>query len=214
MDEIESGRGLSVSESAVDISEFEAGLRRARELLRQDDPNGAVALLGRLEAGYLRGAEVFLLLGEAFQRLGHTSRSTRYKTLYDILKANFGVLDHAESRVETRDDVVSHGEAETSVSSSDALVRPKAALSEEDETPLDAVVPLTTAMAEELARQGHYKRALEIYDRLLARDPEDATLLEAKGLAMRKAREKRVLGFFEVWLKNIERMKGELTEEA
>ena len=215
MDEIESDSDLSASGSArTGLSEFEPELRRAGELLRQNDLNGAFALLSRLEASYLRGAEVFLLLGEVLHRLGQTSRAARYRTLHDILRANFGIIDDGEARAETREILEFQHATDTSISFPEEPLGTQAGLREENETALEPFVPLTAAMAEELIRQGHHKRALEIYDRLLARNPEDAALLEAKNLAKRKAHEKRVLGVFEVWLKNIQRMKGELTGEA
>jgi tetratricopeptide (TPR) repeat protein len=215
MDDMESKNDLSAFESArTDMLEFEPGLRRASELLQENDLDSAFALLSKLEAGYLRGAEVFLLLGEVLRRLGQTSRATRYKMLYDILRANFGIIDEAESRTEVREALEFHRAVEAATSFLEDPLGSKAYSGEEDPDSLEAIVPVTSAMAEQLMRQGHYKRAVEIYDRLLAKDPEDTGLMGAKDTAKKKAQEERVLGVFEIWLKNIQRMKGELTGEA
>lgn len=215
MDGIESDRDLSSFESeCTGLSGFESELGRARELLRDNDLGAAFALLSRLEAGYLRGAEIFLLLAEVLHRLGQTSKATRYRTLYDVLKANFGIIVQAERRAEMPEPLEFPRAMDTSFSFLGEPAGQQADNSEESETLLDAFVPVTAAMAEEFVRQGHYKRAVEIYDRLLAQDPEDAALREAKDLAKKRAHEKRVLGFFDVWLKNIQRMKSELTREA
>jgi len=215
MNEIEPRSGVLIAESDRSaLSEFESGLRQARELLRKDDLNRAFSLLSELEACYLRGAEVFLLIGEVFRRRKQFYQAERYNTLYDILKANFGIIDKAGSRAEMREGVELHPTTESPISFFEEPLESQASLREQESDELEAFVPVTTAMAEELMRQCHYKRALQIYDRLLARAPEDASLQEAKRVAKKKAHEERVLEVFEVWLKNIQRMKSELTGEA
>ncbi|MEW6351055.1 MAG: hypothetical protein AB1646_18515 [Thermodesulfobacteriota bacterium] len=72
----------------------------------------------------------------------------------------------------------------------------------------DSLFPVTLAMGHEFLRQGHFHRAQEIFRVLSERHPGDPSIAEALESAMKKNREKQLLGVFQRWLKNIEMMKS------
>jgi cytochrome c-type biogenesis protein CcmH/NrfG len=65
-------------------------------------------------------------------------------------------------------------------------------------------------MAHEFMRQGHYDRALSIFNTLMEKRPADQELRAAMEKARRKSREKTVLAVLQGWLENIQRMRREL----
>ena len=79
---------------------------------------------------------------------------------------------------------------------------------EEPESGEADFIPVTAAMGQEFMRQGHFDRALEIFNLLVKRNPEDQSLIQTREKARKKSREKKLLGVLRKWLENIEQMKS------
>lgn len=174
---------------------FERGLSLAKVLIEKGDLDKALELLLGLEGRYVGAAAVFDLLGETLLARGNIKEGIRYKTLYEVLKGTFRIVtqecgsdDYAGLRSPL------YGESG---------ILGEIALDIED------LVPVTPAMGQEFVRQGHYDQAVKVYDKLIARNPDDETVQQARDVAARKDSDKKLLVVFQQWLNNIEQMKSE-----
>ncbi len=77
----------------------------------------------------------------------------------------------------------------------------------------DSLYPVTAAMGMEFLRQGHFGRAVEIFDMLVERNPDDKVLREARERARRKMKEKKVLDTLQGWLGNAKFKKAQEPEK-
>jgi hypothetical protein len=77
----------------------------------------------------------------------------------------------------------------------------------------ESLYPVTAAMGMEFLRQGHFGRAVEIFDMLVERNPEDRVLRDARERARRKMKEKKVLDTLQGWLGNAKLMKAQDTNK-
>ena len=178
-------------------TEFERGLDNAKDLIEKGELDQALEELLSLEDRYVRGVVLFDLLGEALLARGNIKEGVRYKTLHEVLKGTFKIVTEEAARDRTYS----------------ADVRP-ALFREVDDSPeydLDVsdFVPVTPAMGHEFLRQGHYARAASVFQKLIERNPDDSSLKKARELAAKKEKEKKLLGVFQRWLKNIEQMKAD-----
>jgi tetratricopeptide (TPR) repeat protein len=73
----------------------------------------------------------------------------------------------------------------------------------------ESLYPVTAAMGMEFLRQGHFGRAVEIFDMLVERNPDDRVLRDARERARRKMKEKKVLDTLQGWLGNAKLMKAQ-----
>ncbi len=178
---------------------FESGLSRARRLIDKGDLNEALKLLLGLEARYVNSVDLFDLLGEVLLARGSVKEGIRYKTLYEVLRGTFQIVIDEASR-----DAL----ADSGLRSS--LLGGGTGAGEMD-LEIDSYAPVTPAMGQEFIRQGHYEQAARVYDKLISRNPDDVAMREARDLAVKKDKEKKLLGIFQRWLTNIEQMKSDET---
>ncbi|MDQ7783231.1 MAG: hypothetical protein RDU20_10145 [Desulfomonilaceae bacterium] len=178
---------------------FESGLSRARYLIDKGDLNEAMEILLRLEARYVGAIDLFDLLGEVLLARGSVKEGIRYKTLHEILRGTFQVAIDEASR-------------ELSGSRRPRPSRYYGDVAAADGDPeIDDLAPVTPAMGQEFLRQGHFEQAVRVFDKLIARNPGDESLREAREIAAGKNRDRKLLSVFQRWLKNIERMKSHET---
>jgi len=199
-------------------AEFDRALSRAETLSQSGDLEGAVELLSHLEKKYMRASRLFDLLGDVLIRRGQVEAGVRYKTLNEILKGTFRIaLQESEVRGSVAYAVpstIAPTPAEPRVAEQAPQVHLSPPVSpgtpSQPET-TEEYIPMTTAMANEFMRQGHFDKALGIYNVLVAKQPEDENLIVSRERARKKTREKKVLGMLQRWLENIERLKSEQT---
>lgn len=199
--------GNSTGDSHKDAElDFETGLKRARLLHENGDHEGAILLLEELEEKYVHGAEVFDILGDALLAKGDVAAGIRYKTVHQVLKGTFRIIEDRSPRQES---ILAVGveAAQTAEEEADREVNPAVTPAEVEEVD-ESVVPITRSMAQQLMSQGHYDRAAGILDRLVLQNPNDDSLRNTRDVARRKQREKRLLEVFQRWLGNIEKMKA------
>lgn len=176
-------------------SEFQAQLIRAEKLIKEGQHEQALRILHELERALVAGVRVFDLLGDAMMHVGDVSQAVRYRTLYEVMSAILctqGLVTDLE------------------VSTASSSPWPGAGAGIEAEPPGYAAptTHFTTAMGHELMRQGQYGRALKIFSVLAQKYPDDPSLRDARDAAIRKGKEKQVLGVLERWLHNIEDIKA------
>jgi len=178
---------------------FEELLASARARYESADLDGALDILLGLEKRYLAATSLFELLGNVYIKRGDFRSAIRYKTLYEMLCAAL----HVEPRGMTpeRDSLAALLDTQRPLES--RTVTPSAG--EEDEVS-PPPTHFTAAMGHELMRQGHYGRALHVFNVLVEKNPEDGALREAREKARKKARERHVVGILERWLNNVHRM--------
>lgn len=186
---------------------FQSCVDRARVLIEKGEIDSAIELLAQLEYEYIRGATIFGLLGDALLKRGDIQDGVRYKTLFQVLKGTFEIVGEETARNLRVSLGTYRSEAEAAGPKGTAPLSP-----ESEDQAFGDFVPHTASMGQELLRQGHYQRALQIFDRLVEESPEDESLREARELAVRKMREAKLLHIYRQWLKNIEQIKsGEST---
>ncbi len=79
----------------------------------------------------------------------------------------------------------------------------------EDEAPdAEVSLPVTATMGQECVRQGHYDRAIEIFNKLAQKNPNDLSLKEGMERARKKKNEKELLSVLQHWLKNLDTIKS------
>lgn len=197
-------------------AEFDRALSRAETLTQNGDLEGALELLSHLEKKYMRAARLFDLLGDVLLRRGQVEAGVRYKTLNEILKGTFRI---ALEEGGTRGPLPFSAPAaiQTSPRAHAIIEPPSQAIAtppvppETSPQPEEAAeyVPMTVAMAKEFMRQGHFDKALSIYNVLITKNPEDESLIVDRERARKKSREKKLVGMLQRWLENIERLRGE-----
>jgi len=202
-------------------SDIEEALGKARALLETGDVEDCLVLLENLQPKYVRGIELFDLLGDVLLRRGNIEDGIRYKTLHEILKGTFRIVGEEKKAHAPGIPAVIHlgpspteeGESEATATEPGQVLATGVAGEEEGEAegPVSAVLfPMTAEMGHELMRQGHFSSALEIYETLLRTRPEDDTLKEAREKAHKKTVAQKLLGVLQGWLLNIEKMKAQL----
>lgn len=178
-------------------TDFEQGLSSAKDLIEKGDLDEALKELLSLEVRYVSGAILFDLLGEALLARGNIKEGVRYKTLYEVLRGTFKIVTEETTR--ERPDL--------------SGIRPSLfrdpGVPDGHDLDINDFVPVTPAMGHEFVRQGHYARAVSVFQKLIERNPDDQSLREAKDLATKKETDKKLLGVFQRWLTNIEQMKAD-----
>ncbi len=180
-------------------TDFDALLGRAQTLLNSSDFDGALEQLLILQDKYIAATKLFDMIGEAYMRGLDFRQGVRYKTLYEVLTSTLSAQKLAKAPFVACETTPMPRTSESDVAEQ-AFNEPQAAAS-------PPMTHCTAAMGQELLRQGHFDKALQIFERLLEKNPQDETLLEGKETARKKSREKRLLGVLERWLHNIELMK-------
>jgi hypothetical protein len=184
---------------------------------------GALGLLEGLEHQYVRAVRLFDVIGDVLLHQGKIKAGIRYKTLHEILKGAFqiaeqekGILDEGLARVgagpvpEPEEKPTPQITQPPTAAQPVPRVRMQRPEPDLDMSLLEPVFPVTAEMAHEFMRQGHYDRALSIFNTLMEKRPADQELRAAMEKARRKSREKTVLAVLQGWLENIQRMRREL----
>jgi tetratricopeptide (TPR) repeat protein len=186
-------------------TDFEVLLGQAERLLDSSELEAALEQLLVLQEKYVAATRLFDIIGDAYMRRSDFEQGIRYKTLHEVLKStlNSQRLSRPQGRERAQASAARKGDLDVG----DESVKPQGAPAS------PPITHCTSAMGHELLRQGHYEKALEIFDTLLEKKPGDDALLEARDAARKKLRERRVLGVLEKWLNNIESMKSGRTRE-
>jgi hypothetical protein len=177
--------------------DFEDSVVKADTLLQKGETESALLLLLNLEKKYVRAVRLFDLLRAAYIRLGKLEDGTRCKSLHGELMDVFerSAADGGTAE-ETRE-----GEEDTEEMAGAEIDTPSTA----------GLFPVTAAMGHEFMRQGHFDRALEIFDALLVTNPDDEALRQSRDEANKKSRETNMLEFLKGWLGAIEKIRSELS---
>jgi tetratricopeptide (TPR) repeat protein len=195
-------------------SEFDQALRNVQGLLKEGKLEPALDLLLELEKKYIQAVRLFDLLADVLLRSGHIKPGIRYKTLHEILRGTYKIAKE-EVRV---DATIGSGvpfRPGTYPTGEGALEFVPAASGEIAESGArQSLYPLTAAMGLEFMRQGHFRRAFEIFDELVRRNPDDEALREARERALKKDRSKQVMELLQRWVVRIEQMKAEQSLES
>jgi hypothetical protein len=189
-----------VPQKQAQTTDFEALLWKAEKLMKSSDLDGALEQLLFLQEKYVAATRLFDMLGDAYMRGLDFRQGVRYKTLYEVLTSTLNAQKLA------RPAEGEPGPGQLALVGTDQLGEQPDR--EEPEAMPAPTTHLTAAMGQELLRQGHFEKALQVFDRLLAKNPQDEALLEAREKARRKSRERRLMGVLERWLHNIEHMKS------
>jgi hypothetical protein len=210
-------------------TDFEDAIAKARSLFADGDLEGAHELLSHLEKRFVRAARLFDLFGDVLLQRGFVKDGIRYKTLHEILKGTFKIAKEEADALESR---MRGFSSPASVPDLDALATPEAGPDDVDQasgvppawsSELDEpdssedagpLFPVTVAMGREFMRQGHYGRAVEVFDTLAQKNPDDPELHEALKRAGEMMRKKKLLGILQGWLENIENMKAKHPTES
>jgi hypothetical protein len=189
-----------VPEKDTQTTDFDALLGRAQALLSCADFEGALQQLLILQEKYVAATRLFDMIGDAYMGGLDFRQGVRYKTLYEVLTSTLSAQRLAQPGLAACDFADIPRTKETDLA--------EHTFSELPESVPAPMTHCTAAMGRELLRQGHYDKALEIFERLLEGNPQDESLREGKDTARRKSRERRLLGVLERWLHNIEHMKS------
>lgn len=176
-------------------TDFDVLLGKAERLLNNSELDAALEQLLALQERYVAATRLFDLIGEAYMRGLDFKQGIRYKTLHEVLSGTLSAQKLSRPRAGARPRQVGEGESEE---------EPSGYVAAPGSPPATHV---TTSMGQELLRQGHYEKALEIFDVLLEQKPEDECLAEAREGARKKLRERRLMRVLERWLNNIEHIK-------
>lgn len=193
--------------------DFEDGLRLARLLAAKGDLTSCLDTLAQLEERYVKAAQIFDLYGEVLIRQGNLPEGIRYKTVHSVLDGIFKSVGTASTLFPESGGGVKPVVSHTAVESTERFwdhVSPGEGDQQNPEEDLfpEMVVPVTAVMGNEFMRQGHFDRALDIFDQLVKNRPKDMSLRELRARAAKKSREKRVLVILRGWLHNIEKIKS------
>ncbi len=176
-------------------------------------------ILLRLAGEYVRSAKIFLLLGNLKTNSGDVIQGERYRTLYDALKGTFeSVLGNAvrppEHWLSDRQLGVETGLG--SLVGVQQATHSPARDNIRDSTNLPGILdvaPVTVAMGRQFLKQGHFRKALNIFNKLLEQKPEDSDLLNLQDQTAKKVKETHVVNVLHHWLENIGRIKNPETEK-
>jgi tetratricopeptide (TPR) repeat protein len=175
--------------------DFEDAIAKADTLLEKGEIESALLLLLNLEKKYVKAVRLFDLLRTAYLHLGCVEDGTRSESLYGALTDVFEKFGVEEKMTET---VLQEDEDAEGMDTGE-IDGPAAA----------SLFPVTAAMGRELMRQGHFDRALEIFEALLVSNPGDETLEQCRDEAHKKSRETKMLEFLKGWLGAIEKIRSE-----
>jgi tetratricopeptide (TPR) repeat protein len=197
-------------------AEFDRALNKAETLAQSGNLEEALELLWHLEKKYMRASRLFDVIGEMLLQRGQMEAGVRYKTLHEILKGTFKIAVE-ESGSRSVGPFAGMGPAQVSpsmvggVSAASSSAEAQSVTVATTELPEEApeYIPMTVAMAKLLMQQGHFDKALGIYNFLISKDPKDESLLVARENIRKKKNEKKVVTMLQRWLNNIERLKTE-----
>ena len=175
--------------------DFEDAIGKADTLLEKGEIESALLLLLNLEKKYVKAARLFDLLKTAYLRLGCQEDGTRSESVYDALTDLFDTFGVDRQTRETTG-LQEEEDAEGMESGIDG-------------PPVASLFPVTAAMGREFMRQGHFDRALEIFEALLVKNPGDEALQLSRDEAHKKGRETQMLEFLKGWLGAIEKIRSE-----
>jgi len=192
---------------------MEECLRRARSLLEENRVEEALEALKDLEQTYFSAAEVLDLMGQALLARGDVQAGVRYKTLHQILQGTFRMLsadmrDRAGLTPILRTSGYAPSERAPAASPASSEEFPCSGPREAADWDSRQFLPETAATANALMRQRHYDRALEIIDRLVAKNPGDESLRQARDEARKKKGDRDLLNVMLHWLKNLEQLRA------
>ena len=176
--------------------DFEDAIAKADTLLEKGEIESALLLLLSLESKYVKAARLFDLLKTAYLRLGCLEEGTRSESMYDALTdlfEKFGVDGKTRETAGLQDEEDAEGMDTGEI----------------DGPPATSLFPVTAAMGRELMRQGHFDRALEIFEAVLVSNPGDETVEQCRDEAHKKSRETKMLEFLKGWLGAIEKIRSE-----
>lgn len=182
-------------------------VEKAEFLLEEECFEEAIAVLRNVEARYIEYVRIFDLLGEALKYTGNNFEAIRYRTLHEVLKGTFGILQETRTpQEEIAGDLPSLGNESrpTWKRTEDRLAWQKSARGHK--THVDEV-HRTLSMGQEFVRQEHYDKALDIFDELAAKDPKNQAVVQAIESAVKKRNEKHVLKVLQKWLNNLDAVK-------
>jgi pentatricopeptide repeat protein len=191
-------------------ADFERAVDQARDLCRQKDYDTALELLRTLEERYTGSVTLFDLIGDILLARGDVEEGIRYKTLYEVLRGTFRILD-TESRRSAPIAAQSVPIPRDTPQPREAVGIPtmKPCVPEVEREAGDAVaLPVTISMGNECMRQGHFDRAYDIFSKLIESGCVDNTVREAREKARKKKNEKDVLGVLNNWLENLNKLKS------
>jgi tetratricopeptide (TPR) repeat protein len=195
-------------------SEFDQALRQVQGLLQEGKLEPALDLLLELEKKYIQAVRLFDLLADVLLRSGQIKPGIRYKTLHEILRGTYKIAKE-EMRVDGTIDSglrFRPGASPTGEGAIEFVPVSSGEIAESGVRP--GLYPLTAAMGLEFMRQGHFRRAFEIFDELVRRNPDDQALREARERALKKDRSKQVMELLQRWVARIEQMKSEQSLES
>lgn len=175
-----------------DHCDFHEGIQQARAFLEDHDITRCLTSLSVLEKRYVEAAQVFDLIGQAFLVAGKVHEGTRYKTLHAVLTGIFrSVLEteHSTGRFSLTEKLDLRDDSEA-IDQSDGLL------------------PVTFAMGLEFMRQGHYGHALQVFEQLLKKEPENSDLRDIRNMAEIKYKKNKLRDILERMVRNVERMKS------
>jgi tetratricopeptide (TPR) repeat protein len=175
--------------------DFEDAVAKAETLLEKGGTESALLLMLNLEKKYVKAARLFDLLRTAYLRLGREEDGTRSESIYRALMDLFERSGTYGGTEET------HLQEEEDAEGMDT--------GEIDSPPAASLFPVTAAMGHEFMRQGHFDRALEIFEALLVSNPEDEALQQSRDEAHKKSRETKMLEFLKGWLGAIEKIRSD-----
>lgn len=177
---------------------FSVGLKHAEGLIKKKNYDEALELLSRLQAQYVDAVRIFDLMGDVLLKQGNTKEGIRFKTLHEVVKGTFRIVEEETSLVDLKLSAKATSRTEEARESAEDQ-------RDEEETEF---FPLTESLAKECVRQGHFDRAVAVFTRLLRDKPGDPGLMEALEEARKKQKGKQLLKVFQQWLDNIEQMKA------
>ncbi len=197
--------GRDGANESTSVLSLPSVIQKSAELIQSDQVDQALELLRSIERDYIQGAQLFDLLGDALLRQGQIEVGIRYKTMFEVLRGTFRILQEKRLSSQIQTESALSGKLKTS----DELH-----LDPDENHPHEEVgLPATLSMGHELMRQGHYDKALEIYRKLAGRNPGDPQFEQHMEKAKKKRNEKELLGVLQHWLSNIDQIKSGRTKE-
>jgi tetratricopeptide (TPR) repeat protein len=169
---------------------FKVRLERAAELLRNNEIEQALALLNHLKDEYIASASIFDYLGDVFLQRGDVKEGIKYKTLHEVVCGTFKILQQTASEPKLQEPEITKD------------------LENIEET-APPPLPVTYSMGQECMRQGHYDKALEIFNQLSEKNENDPTLRLAIDRARKKKNEKQMASVLQGWLTNLHKIKAQ-----
>lgn len=158
--------------------DFERLLDEATRFYHNGDFEEALKILSCLEVRFGRYLRLLPLLGDVLMTVGEEHRGLRYKVLYGMLLGALNQMEDSSKIPISPPRRLSGGPLESRVAI------PQGA---DEEQP--APIPPTISMGRLFMRQGHYEKALAIFEDLLVNSPDDDVLRELRDRAKKKLRD-------------------------